>query len=336
MFKKKFTECLRAILPLVASCLCFNSASSATSAPYLFDFDSENLRLEWRLPGGIVGTEFPLVLPIARIANEGKYSIGFSHLGYSEQDPDGMAASLTITFRPVVPKSVSPSNSVGGVSFEFVAFQATELDISLMADTIEEKRIREALTLPRPIPHQMEVSIPFQIKWKGVDGAKLHSWLTKPDGLRWTLAGVAKLRLKVTTRERINSDCLKDWWERRVVSNPSKEVLLDPATVAVELLAHGCLETEVGSTTHRTVSAQYIGRIISGLQKYLEPASKYSSLTLEKIANASKPETSLHESVSQVQLRTIQIPGQFLIANPSYVKDLSGNSVGLDGLLGNQ
>ncbi len=335
MFKKKFMECLRAILPLVASCLCFNSASSATSAPNLLDFDGEKLRLEWRLPGGIVGTEFPLALPIARIANEGKHSIGFSHLGYSEQDPDGKAASLTITLRPAVPKSVSPSNSVGGVGFEFIAFQATELDVTLMADPIEEQRIRDALKLPRSIS-QLDVSIPFQIKWKGVDGAKLHSWLTKPDGLQWTLAGVAKLRLIVTIRERINSDCLNNWWEQRVISNPSKEVLLDPATVAVELLAHGCLETEVGSTTYRTVSAQYIGRIISGLQKYLEPASKYSSLTLEKIANVSKPETSLHESVSQVQLRTIQIPGQFLIANPSYIKDLSGNSVGLDGLLGNK
>jgi len=330
---KKLSDCLRVVLILVVSLLWFISTSKASSIPDLFYLDADKTRLEWVLPGGIASTEFPFALQIARVSNEGKYSIGFTHLGYSEHDPDGKAASFTITLRPSVPKSIGPSSLVGGIGFELVDFQATELDVTLKADPVEEKRLRAALKLPRQI-EKVDASLPYQIKWKGVDGVKIHSWLTMPDGLRWSIAGVAKLRLIFTIREKINSGCVKLWWERRIISDPAKEVLLDPATVAIELLADGCLEAEVVSSTSRSVSPQYVARIIEGLQKYLEPISHYSSLTLERIVTAAKPEAVQHEASAVIKLHTALAPGQFLNANPSYVKDLSGNSVGLAGLLG--
>lgn len=333
MYKTKFLECWRAVLPLVASCLGFTSVARAAATPELFNLDIDKSRLEWRLPNGTAGTGFPLSLQIYRVSKEAKYSIGFSHLGYSEKDPDGKAASLTITLRPFIPKNANPSSLVDGIGFEFLEFQATELDVTLKTDSAEEQRLKAALKLPRPIA-ELDASIPYQIKWKGVDGDQLHSWLTKSDGLRWIISGVAKLRLRVTVRERINSDCVKVWWERRVNGDPVQESLLDPASVAMELLADGCLEVESASSISRSVSPQYLALVVSGLQKYFDPASKYASLTVERITTAAKPETFQQEAIALIRLKTVQIPGQFLSANPSYVKDLSGNSIGLDGLLG--
>lgn len=333
MYKRRLSGCWQAVVPLVVSCLCFSSKSTAAPAVNLVALDPQNARLEWRLPGGIAGTDFPLSLPIYRISNEARYSIGFSHLGYSEPDPDGKAASLTITLRPNIPKASNPSSLVGGISFEVLEFQTAELDITLKADPVEEQRLRTSLKLPRLIA-QLDASIPYQIKWKGVDGGQLYSWFTKQDGIRWTISGVAKLRLKVAIREYINSNCVKAWWERRVNADPSQEHLLDPAAVAVEILADGCLEADLGSSISRGVSAQYFERVVSGLRKYLDATTKYSSLTLERIATAAKPDTFQQDVIGSVRLEADLNPGQFLGANPTYVKDLSGSSVGLDGLLG--
>lgn len=282
-------------------------------------YDEELRKINWK---GVSELDYSISLGPNRPGPSAPFAIGFSHLGYSEPDPDGTAATLTLAV-----KAATRLGNPGDGSIRVVEFVPRSLDIILQANPSEESRLRAMLKLPRAITAADSVA-PFQIRWQSVPGTDLHAWLVGPQGLKWRLSGIIRTRLAMFRTERINPDCADVWWSKTVPSQASlTKDLLWLATA--DLARAGCFQVHVASRAAAALTVEYERNFIEKLR-----AVSGHQVTLDHVKQAGLPVQTTSESEIEIPFVVSFSPGDFLSTHAEYVKDLSGNSVGLDGLLG--
>lgn len=264
---------------------------------------------------------YPLSLSLVDVGSPLKKSIGLSHLGYSADDPDGKAVTLTFTVKADVPveKSTDPIRVIG--------FEPESIDVSLMLDVNEENRLRSRMQLPKKI--STNASLPFQMKWNDVGGKVMYKWLTQDKGLKIFMKGRVKVELNVRRSEGISVDCIKAWWNQLESVGATDLIVIDPFLLTAEIIKGKCFESIILGERYSLVSESY--QMI--FSKKISPAGRVVKLTLSEIISAGATiESDLISSEIEIPAIISFGPGKFLSDNPSYVKDLSGSSVGLDGL----
>lgn len=285
------------------------------------NYDEELQKISWK---GVSELEYGISLGPNRPGPLAPFAIGFSHLGYSETDPDGQAATLTLAV-----KAATRLGSPGDGSILVVEFVPRSLDIILQSSPSEESRLRAMLKLPRVITAADTVA-PFQIRWKSVPGTDLHAWLVSSQGLKWKLSGIIRTRLAMLRTESIDSDCADAWWSKTVPAQGSlTSDLLWLATA--DLARAGCFRVQVASRAVAALTAEYERNFIGRLR-----AVGRDQVSLDHVKQAGVPVQTSSDSEIEIPFVISFSPGDFLRTHPEYVKDLSGNSVGLDGLLGNK
>lgn len=304
-------------LTLVFSTSALTSGMAAVKKIDPLHFDDGKKVVIW---DGMGILPYPLYLDATK-ANDGKLALGFSHLGYSEPDPDGRVATLSFAIIPQL-KAARTSTDI----IHVVSFKPDFIDISLPMAPVEEQRLRAALQMPRKITGQ--ASLPFQVKWKGVDGNDLYEWLTNPQGLRWQLHGDLYLDLYYVVSEQLGAECTARWWTSAGLEQ-GDVVEVEPFILMTELLRQSCFETIASNANvATTVSAAYQTKFLNRLS-----AAGPNPVSLTQILAAGSPVASQQQGKNvRVGLVISFSPGVLLLANPSYVKDLSGSAVGLAGL----
>lgn len=282
-------------------------------------YDEKLQKISWK---GNSELGYSIILGPNRPGPLAPFAIGFSHLGYSEPDPDGTAATLTLAV-----KAVTRSGNSGDGSIRVVEFIPRYLDIILQANPSEESRLRAMLKLPRAITAADSIA-PFQIRWKSVPGTALHAWLVGEQGLKWKLSGVIRTRLAMFRTERIDPDCAATWWAETLPGQASlTKDLLWLATA--DLARAGCFQVQIASRAATALTAQYEKNFIGKLR-----AVSGNQVTLDHTKQAGLPVQTTSESEIEIPFVVSFSPGDFLQTHAEYVKDLSGSTVGLDGLLG--
>lgn len=322
MSKKSFRVILPQVLLFATSAAVSTNASSVGVQDVDFiKFSEAEKRISWVDVGE---AEFPLALSLRRETPAGRFSIGLVHLGYSAPDPDGKSATLTFAIQPAVPPSPPGTTDL---PVRVVNLSSTTIDISLDANPAEEARLRSILKLPRPV--QVASSSVFQVKWRGVDGEMLYNWLVSQSGLRWRVNGLLHVAVEVVTSERIDDQCAAAWWDRRVSLPKATEIHADAFLVTSDLANAGCFVSNVLQKKTATASPLYKDGFVKKLNG--PGANRFSYEAILQAGGVAETR----------QLREIDIPftisflpGGFLASNPAYVKDLSGSSIGLEGLRG--
>jgi hypothetical protein len=319
MHKTSWLRILLLIPVFVGSLAVVTSAYSQRAGVAGFaSYDEQRERISWK---GVAELEYGISLGPNRPGPAAPFAIGFSHLGYSEPDPDGQAATLTLAVKPAT-RLGGPGDS----SIRVVEFVPRSLDVSLQANPAEEDRLRALLKLPRPVTTADSVA-PFQIRWKAVPGTDLHGWLVGSQGLRWKLSGIVRTRLAMLRTERIEPSCVDAWWSKAVrVQGGLTQDLFWLATA--DLALAGCFQVQVASRASTVLTAEYERNFIRRLH------AGGAQVSLEQVKQAGAPLQTTTESEVEIPFAVTFSPGDFLLSRPEYVKDLSGDSVGLDALLG--
>jgi hypothetical protein len=182
---------------------------------------------------------------------------------------------------------------------------------------------------------------PLQVKWEGIEGEVLHSWLTDPDnGLKIVISADTSAVGSLTRKVRLAPDRLQQWWDS-VITDPSATALswsgddVSPLTAGI-ISAGGVVYADDPSRsvafTEAIIDAQSLnakiqsiagtavgGSILVGRDSLLGLEwESASTLTLRAPANL---KFKLH-------------PGKLLVANPDLTKDLTNSShAGINALI---
>jgi hypothetical protein len=305
---------------IVLSILLSPARGEAETKSLLFlKFDEVDQKLRW---DGVAESTYPLALVLEKTSGSQRFVIGFSHLGYTVTDPDGRYATLTMAIKPSLVAAIDPAMNASETGIFVRSFVPRSIDLSLEGDAVEEKRLRSLLKLPSNVGSA--ATMPYQVRWKGVDGDSLYSWLTAANGLRWKLAGVLSVRLSSVETSRLNLSCLESWWSKRVGLSRTAEVEAPAFLIMTDIELAGCFETEslgrVSKMVNKEFRDQFIGKLLG------------AKTTFDAISKAGTSTKTLTQSDVEIPISLSFAPGRFLAENASYVKDLSGNSKGLEAI----
>ena len=172
-----------------------NATTITTSgAKAVLDFHSGRVSI-WHLEGVRFAVVYPYALRLREPGERGRVDLGLVHSGYTRPDPDGRTALLsgTLCLAPMLP-TPEELNVVSsrGASITIARFVRSELslDVRLALDVGQEARIRDSLRLPRHL--ELGASVPFQIRFTGVEGVQLYQWLTdRSSALEFVASGSA-------------------------------------------------------------------------------------------------------------------------------------------------
>lgn len=267
--------------------------------------------------------------------------IGLVHSGYSTSDPDGKSAILTLTLtqarQPLSPveEAALMAQGYGKLGVGYVTGQAKEiiLDISLPNNMVEESRIRGLLGLPRTIANPGSL-FPVQIKWSNVPGKTLYAWLAGKGSLTFFIRYKTVLSGKLQSGDLVSADARQAWWTARFGSALKISTTDGLLPIMVDLLSFSSLWTPADSLI--AVSKPTALALQRGLQ-YLNSLASVNadqSYSIERSAFVNSDWSFANIEVRlPAQPRSFFSPGTMLQSMPSTVKDLSGNSKGLDALL---
>ncbi len=301
--------------------------------------EADGRAIVWSIGQEKVGFEQPDHISISN-RQGGDIEFGFAHSGYTEQDPDGKNAILTITIRRVdlpLTKNELQSLEKKGVSFdhngEIFDLQEFELDVSLPSDIMEEDRIRKALHLPKTF-EVVGQDLPIQIRWKDVPGERLHSWLVGPNGLSINLRGAKQLVKPIGWVWEVDKLAIKAWWDKHVPTGDTLTWSGGGLAFAASMFDSGAIKLKNVDPLNTELTQAYLFE----LSKLVEEASQPIGVGLLQI-NSEKffeipweMEGSTKGTSSLASISSIS-PGLTAKKRPDLVKDLSGDGDGIDALL---
>lgn len=339
----------RIVVACLAACWFGRAAVAEDDDPAAFVRvlpDSDGRLLAWALGDKEFGTVQTARVLLSKGPGSDKPALGFAHSGYSAEDPDGKNAILTFSVELVnVPATAEDKAALelkGAKYDEDLAVENpsfTFVDISLTADLDEEKRLRTEQHLPRMIG-DASARQPFSIRWKGVRGETLYKWLTDPTGglkVVFTDSKGAEASVPVVwTLYRtysIDPVRLAAWWTSNVgmrVTYAWKggvEVIAQSLIASGALLVDGAPATLEDSEPEFKLLCEKIGSASEKLPKGVLKIAKPKFLGL-----ASKGRLRTYAVVGGADALPAFSPGRKLLDFPAQVKDLTGESVGLDAL----
>jgi hypothetical protein len=319
--------------------LCVNEPVAAQAAyPPRIHFELGNrVAVIAALPPGVF-----VPLPVAPVVftTGGAPSAGLIHSGYSAPDPDGKVVLLNLTVA-VGAFALSPSEKQSLLQKGYLSGEANYtgrdgkpilLDISLPSNPIEEARLRRVLKLPRII--QAGSSVPLQIRWEGRDGREIYGWLTQPDGLKIVVRLPLLVNGSIRVADFLPLDKRRMWWDANANTNSMLEFREGVAPLALDMLIScGC----VSPAATLLQMTQYEGLQLTRTMAFLDKITKRSSsgqayitrsdLLGPEWAGSDIPISANIEAAPELQ------SGAIFISHPELVKDLSGSTVGLEGLI---
>lgn len=302
----------------------------------------------WRVGDVQYGAVQPATASVAKVPGSERLVLGLIHSGYSGEDPDGKNAILTFTVllkqKPItdddkaifLKRGVKPKEDLLVRNPKF-----TQIDILLRADLIEEKRIRAELKLPRTIGDEGG-NQPFSIRWKGVVGETLYKWLTDPvDGLKVVYKGSngatddVVLGWPLFRSYAIDADRLSAWWKKNARDKDAYSWRGGTGPLVQNLIDAGVVL--LGGKELRTEDAGPEFKLLSEKISQIATPSPRNILTVKKdkfLALAGDGKLQAFSIDARVEVLPAYIPGREFLSRPEYVKDLTGDSKGLDALRG--
>jgi hypothetical protein len=300
--------------------------------------------LAWDFEGSNYALEQPFSLRVRTDSLSGKYALTFVHSGYTELDPDGRAALLTIDVdtynRPLISNEKIQLETQGfkfSDEVKLIAPSNWYLNIELPADPTEEKRMQKAANLPRKIGTNPGTN-PLQIKWVNIDGKILYEWLTdKAIGLRVTLIADTKGVAQIFRKTNISIDKLKVWWDRIAGSANTITWGGDTKALVESIISSGCLVYD--NNPKQSVSLVDALQELSILSVRIDAVAPLStdgnrSISYKDLFALDWSVTITQNIDTPVRLHAEIYPGSILQKNPELVRDLSGTGKGLEALLG--
>jgi hypothetical protein len=289
--------------------------------------------------------EQPIVLQVAPAPGKPQtiLQLGFIHSGYSAEDPDGRNAVLNVTVemvkKPLTEKERQNAwmeNLIINDTVRVLAPSEWWLDVVLPASMEEEARLRKALQLPRRL--QADSSLPLSCRWQGVAGKVLAGWLTDPvKGLAFVLRPDDKstdaltVRWDVGRRFQLAKEGLQEWWKKRAGEADTFRWVGGINLLAHDLLANGAVLAD-GAKVGLALSDADIRELHKRLQDISEDDKPgVMSVSKEKLFSLPSWTATSGVDTKVTRLPLVQ-PGATLEQNPVLIKDLSGDSKGLDAL----
>lgn len=262
------------------------------------------------------------------------------HSGYSSSDPDGKVALFSLTIVARTPQLSSDDETflqkagylAGLGNYVGATSSSLTLDISLPADPKEESRLRQLLKLPKTV--QAGSAVPVQIRWEGRDGQVIYDWLTKPDGLNFVLKYDLTLSGTVRVDDFLPIDKRTTWWDSYAMGNPIMQFNEGTIPLALDLLkACGSLSTTASLMKMSQFDGLQLSRTISFLNKILKHGpSGTTYITKADLLGLEWDSADIAASFPYASAPRLSA-GAIFISHPELVKDLSGTSEGLGGLI---
>ncbi len=274
------------------------------------------------------------------INSNGRALLSLVHSGYSDADPDGKSALLSVT---LTSKAVTLTNAevqqlkdegiiIGLGNLVLPTPTIAILDVQLRSNLKEEARIRKLLNLPQTI--QIQSKVPIQIRWKGVPGKTLYDWLVAEQGLRFTFTTVSEISWKPLVDPLTTQSALEAWWKERFGEADRIKVTEGLLPITLDLLQHiGAIRSSRIPTHFDSESAIYF-RHFRDVFVSVGEKDNDGSFSLIRAKLLSAEWTPGEVGLLSLSLRGFvgYSTGPDFIAYPELVKDLSGNSKGLDAL----
>jgi hypothetical protein len=273
----------------------------------------------------------------------GSLELGFVHSGYTADDPDGRTATLTVTVSaPLTSLSLSDVAALaqkGIVVTDAVRLQlqSRELDLEVRDDPVEEKRLRVAAGLPKPLTSPSS-SVPIQLRWTNRDGKSLYRLMTADGGLRFVVRDRFLIRasnqVTVSLRPAVVSQMLDD-----AGSPPQFGWSGGRTALAMAIADRGGFEFvgPLGGAATPYPAYELFEGFLNSLGAFLcadDGICSIEGATLRSVRwSTVLPGGELQLPGSGVSAVS---PGSVLDTHPEYVKDLSGTGVGLKALLQGQ
>ncbi|GLI97044.1 hypothetical protein Sbs19_08620 [Sphingobium sp. BS19] len=285
---------------------------------------------------------FYVPVPLAAVISDGLQGVpaaGLVHSGYSVIDPDGKVAVLSLTIVARRPNITAAEDQMllqkgylSGAGNYTGNTSTVSMDVSLVSNPAEEARLRKLLKLPKVI--QAGASLPLQIRWESRDGREIYNWLTKPDGLKFVLRYPLVISGMVKVDDFLPVDKRNAWWNALASGGSTLEFKEGVIPVAIDLL-RSCGGLSSNASLLRM--SQYEGLQLSRTISFLNKITKHgpSGMTFIERDDLLGPAWDSSDVASILQ--TVAAPeleaGAVFMVKPELVKDLSGTSKGLEGLI---
>jgi hypothetical protein len=300
--------------------------------------DFQGRVLEWDTDRSRIAIEQPLAL---RFHSDSQgLSVTLVHSGYTQEDPDGKFAILSVSSEsfnnPLVQSEKTALAQQGFVFQTGISLDSANhlsVDVELPDNAIEESRIRGAVGLPVPV--SAGATFPLQVRWTGVDGATLYNWLTDPQkGLSIVLRASTSARTDQRRKLTLVAAKLAQWWGSFGDGNTQIRWIGDAGPALRSIVDFGCVEE--ASHSGIALSAADIVRdwpaMLAALNGALTQSGGYSVLSRERLLNSTWTFDSSFQLVVPAQVKLTLSPGQILLNHPELVSDLSGSGQGLGAL----
>lgn len=284
-----------------------------------------------------------------RIAEQAGHvlQLGFVHSGYTEEEPAGRTALLTISIVPAMTgldsadrDALQSSGVVVSDSLTFIDNGSPELDVECEAQAACGDDIRAAWHLPMALP-STGATTPFQYRWRNADGPTLFQLLTDAAGLRLVVRARGTLQARMHIQTRFAPVAFDRWW--RTIAGASTTlswrgdapwlILSSVSSQVVDVFADGWMPARP-----LTLSDD-LSDFVRTLAPRIDAVSTRArhgrrTVTHEALRNldwSSRRDVTLS---TPWELESEVSPGAVLLSHAELVKDLSGGGKGLGALRG--